>query len=179
MDDTPVVLAEGMHLRFMRKRTWEYVDRLRVTDVVGIVAVTDDDKLILVEQYRPPVDKNVIELPAGLVGDEPGQTGEELLAAACRELQEETGYFAGELSILASGPISAGLSSEVITLILARKLRKLGPGGGVDTEAIQVHEVLLSEVDARLMKWVTEDKLVDLKVYAAQHFALTRDHGDE
>ena len=172
MDDTPVVLAEGKHLRFMRKGTWEYTDRLGVTGVVAIVAVTDQDKLILVEQYRPPVSRDVIELPAGLVGDEPGQANEGLLAAARRELQEETGYMAGELSILATGPTSAGMSSEVITLVHARKLRKISPGGGVDTETIHVHEILLSEVDSQLRKWTSEGKLVDPKVYAAQYFTI-------
>jgi ADP-ribose pyrophosphatase len=175
MDDTPVVLAEGKHLRFMRKGTWEYADRLGVTGIVGIVAVTDDGKLLLVEQYRPPVSAHVIELPAGLVGDEPGQANEGLLAAARRELQEETGYLAGELSVLASGPTSAGISSEVITLVHARNLRKVGAGGGVDAEAIRVHEVPLAEIDVRLRNWMTEGKLVDLKVFSAQHFALGRD----
>ena len=175
MDDTPVVLAEGKHLRFMRKGTWEYADRLGVTGIVGIVAVTDDGKLLLVERYRPPVIAHVIELPAGLVGDEPGQANEGLLAAARRELQEETGYLAGELSVLASGPTSAGISSEVITLVHARNLRKVGAGGGVDAEAIRVHEVPLAEIDIRLRTWMTEGKLVDLKVFAAQHFALGRD----
>jgi ADP-ribose pyrophosphatase len=174
MDDTPIVLAEGKYLRFMRKGKWEYADRLGVTGVVAIVAITDDGKLILVEQYRPPVNRRVIELPAGLVGDEPGQANEGLLAAARRELQEETGYLAGELSILATGPTSAGMSSEVITLVHARKLRKVGAGGGVDTEAIQVHEIRLSEVDAQLTKWMAEGKLVDPKVYAAAYFAVGR-----
>jgi ADP-ribose pyrophosphatase len=63
------------------------------------------------------------------------------------------------------------MSSEIITLVRASNLRKLSAGGGVDTEAIQVHEVLLSELEARLTKWTEEGKLVDLKVYAAQHFA--------
>jgi ADP-ribose pyrophosphatase len=171
MDDTSVVLAEGKHLRFMRKGTWEYADRLGVTGIVAIVAITDDGKLILVEQYRPPVNNYVIELPAGLAGDEPGQADESLLAAARRELQEETGYLAGHLSILAAGPTSAGMTSEIITLVRARKLRKVAAGGGIDTAKIQVHEIPLSEVDLRLTKWTTEGKLVDLKVYAAQHFA--------
>jgi ADP-ribose pyrophosphatase len=175
MDNAPLVLAGGRYLRFMRKGNWEYADRLGVTGVVGIVAVTDDGKLILVEQFRPPVNKRVIELPAGLAGDEPGQSNESLLTAASRELQEETGYSAGEVSILASGPTSAGMSSEIITLVYARKLRKLSAGGGVDTEAIQVHEIRLPDVNVQLKKWMTEEKLVDLKVYAALQLILGRD----
>ena len=53
---------------------------------VGIVAVTSDGRLLLVEQFRIPVGKNVIELPAGLVGDLPGQEEESLKLAAQREL---------------------------------------------------------------------------------------------
>ena len=106
MENAPVVLANGKHLRFMRKGTWEYADRLGVSGIVGIIAVTGDGKLLLVEQYRPPVNANVIELPAGLAGDEPGRADESLLAAARRELQEETGYLAESLSIVAAGPVS-------------------------------------------------------------------------
>jgi ADP-ribose pyrophosphatase len=172
MDSAPVVIANGKHLRFMRKGHWEYAHRLGVTGIVGIVAVTDAGSLLLVEQYRIPVDKRVIELPAGLVGDEPGQAGETLLAAANRELLEETGYSAGKLSVLAAGPTSAGLSSEIITLVHATNLRKLTAGGGVEGEAIVVHEIPLPALDAQLKQWITEGKLVDLKVYAALHFAV-------
>jgi ADP-ribose pyrophosphatase len=105
---TPIVLAEGKYLRFMQRAGWEYAERRGVTGIVGIVAVTDEGKLLLVEQYRLPLDKRVIELPAGLVGDEAGKERESLLAAANRELQEETGYHAGNLVLLASGPTSAG-----------------------------------------------------------------------
>jgi ADP-ribose pyrophosphatase len=171
MDDKPTILANGKYLRLMRRGTWEYADRFGITGIVGIVAVTDEGKLLLVEQYRPAIDKYVIELPAGLVGDEPGQERESLLVAARRELQEETGYHADSLSLLAAGPTSAGISSEIITLVRATKLRKVTAGGGVEGEAIVVHEIPLTLVAVRLKEWIAEGKLVDLKVYAAQLFA--------
>jgi ADP-ribose pyrophosphatase len=106
-DATPIILADGKYLRFVRRSGWEYVERRGITGIVGIVAVTDEGKLLLVEQYRTPVNKRVIEIPAGLVGDEAGKEAESLLSAARRELQEETGYYAGNLLPLASGPSSA------------------------------------------------------------------------
>ena len=99
-DATPEVIYEGKHVRLVRRGEWEYVTRKNVTGIVGIVAVTDEGKLLLVEQPRPPLNRNVIELPAGLAGDVAGQEGEELANAARRELLEETGY-AGEISIVA------------------------------------------------------------------------------
>ena len=92
----PETLAEGRFLRLVRRGKWEYATRKGVSGIVGIVAVTDDGRLVLVEQDRPPVGKRVIELPAGLAGDVSGQEDEELASAARRELLEETGYAADE-----------------------------------------------------------------------------------
>ncbi|HZK79759.1 MAG TPA: NUDIX hydrolase [Humisphaera sp.] len=171
MDDTPEIVSAGKYLRLMRKGKWEYVDRTGTGGAVGIVAITDDAKLLLVEQYRAPVDKYVIELPAGLVGDEPGQERESVLVAARRELQEETGYDAGEISFLVSGPTSPGMNSEIIALVLAGKLQKLHAGGGVEGESIVIHEIPLTQVEIQLKEWIAQGKLVDLKVYAGLHFA--------
>jgi len=95
------VLAKGKYLTLVDDRGWEYVTRTGVTGIVVIVAVTDDEKLLLVEQYRPAVRKRVIELPAGLVGDVDAHAGETLHSAAGRELAEETGFAAREMELLA------------------------------------------------------------------------------
>ncbi|MGE5611268.1 MAG: NUDIX hydrolase, partial [Bacillota bacterium] len=134
-------LAEGRFLRLVKSGTWEFVQRKNITGIVGIVAVTEDRKLILVEQYRPPVDKRVIEIPAGLVGDVAGKESELLVEAAKRELEEETGYQAREIVPLAVGTASAGMSDEVITLLKANGLTRVGNGGGDGSEQIVVHEV--------------------------------------
>ena len=86
------VIAATRHLQLVRRGGWEYVERPNVTGIVVIVPVTRDGELVLIEQYRVPVDRPVIELPAGLAGDVPGTEGERLEAAARRELLEETGY---------------------------------------------------------------------------------------
>src|SRR5512142_3214140 len=99
-------IAEGKYLRFVKRGRWEYVERTQVSGIVGVLAVTDDNKLILVEQYRPPLQNPVIELPAGLAGDTPGTAGEALAIAARRELLEETGYEASGMELLTNGVVS-------------------------------------------------------------------------
>src|SRR3982751_1537636 len=162
----PRILAKGRYLTLVDDNGWEYVTRTSVTGVVVIVAVTTDEKLVLVEQYRPAVRKRVIELPAGLVGDIDGQREESMLDAAARELEEETGYQAGALRLLFEGPIAVGVSDEVVSFFLASGLTRVGAGGGDETEDITVHEVPLAELKAFLSARAAAGLGVDLKIYA-------------
>jgi ADP-ribose pyrophosphatase len=165
------ILAEGKYLRFVIRDGWEFIRRVNVSGIIGIVPITDEGKLVLVEQYRPPVDCHVIELPAGLVGDVAGQEAETLETAASRELIEETGYHAAHWTRLVDGAPSAGASGERMTLFLATGLTKVGPGGGDHTESIRVHEVPLPEVPDWL-NWQKQRGIeIDLKVYAGLFFA--------
>src|ERR1700759_4607932 len=93
----PTTVYDGKYIRMVKRGKWEYAARKGVSGIVAIIAVTDDGKLVLVEQYRAPVGKRGIELPAGLAGDVAGQEDEELAAAAGRELLEETGYEASRM----------------------------------------------------------------------------------
>ena len=167
----PETMCEGKFVRLVRQGKWEYAGRKGVSGIVGIVAVTDDRRLVLVEQHRPPVGKRVIELPAGLAGDSAGHEREDLADAARRELLEETGYEAAELTRVAEGAASAGMTDEVITLFLARGLRKAGEGKGDGSEDITLHEVPLAEAARWLDARTREGKLIDLKVYAGLYFA--------
>jgi ADP-ribose pyrophosphatase len=109
-----------------------------------ILAVDEHDHVILVEQFRVPLGRACIELPAGLIGDHDDVAGEDALAAAARELEEETGYRAGRIEAVGEFWSSPGMVTESFTLLRASELTRVGPGGGVDGENITVHRVALT-----------------------------------
>ena len=170
------ILGGGRFLELRKRNGWEYVARKGVDEVVVVVAVTADDKAVLIEQYREPVRARVIEWAAGIVGDEPEFEEEHLLEAANRELEEETGCRAGRLRMIGHGPSSGGMSSEIITFLQAEDLVRVGEGGGVGNEDIKVHLVPLDEVDAWLAARTGEGFLVDPKVYTGLYL-LSRQNG--
>ena len=167
---TPRVIAKGRWLTFIDDAGWEYVTRPGVTGIVVIVAVTDQ-RLVLVEQYRPAVRQRVLELPAGLVGDVDGRHAESVLDAAARELEEETGYRADEMVPLFEGPIAVGVSDETVSFFNARGLVRVGAGGGDDTEDIAVHEVPLAELNAFLAAQRAKGLAIDPKIFAGLYLA--------
>lgn len=170
--DAPVEeLATGKWLRLVNRGGWEYVERLRASGVVAIVAVTPEKEIILVEQVRPAVGKPVIGLPAGLAGDEAQFSGEDLEAAARRELEEETGYRAAEWRYLMAGYSSSGLANEQLDFFLATGLEKVSEGGGDQHEEITVHTIPLDQVDAWLQERMASGTGLDSKVYAGLYFA--------
>jgi ADP-ribose pyrophosphatase len=135
------IMWQGRFVTAKRKGRWEYVGRARGIKAAVIVAV-EDGHVLLVEQYRVPLGKNCIELPAGLIGDE--TEGEDPLEAAGRELEEETGYRAARLQNLGEFYSSPGMVSESFTLVRASGLSKVGEGGGTEGEGITPHRVALS-----------------------------------
>ena len=165
------VLAKGRYLTLVDEGGWEYVTRPHITGIVVIVALTDDRRLLLVEQYRRAVHKHVIELPAGLVGDVDGHHAESLADAAARELEEETGYAAAEMVTLFEGPIAVGVSDEIVSFFEARGLSRVGAGGGDDTEDITVHEVPLDKLQAFLAAKREAGLGIDPKIYAGLFLA--------
>lgn len=138
---------------------------------VAILAVTDDKRVILVEQFRPPVGRRVIELPAGLAGDIPLQEDEPLLTAAKRELKEETGYVGKNWTMLSEGVSSAGMTDEFVTMFYATGLTKMTDGGGVGNEEIRVHYVHQSDVTKWCRDRQSEGLMVDFKIFAALHLS--------
>jgi ADP-ribose pyrophosphatase len=140
---------------------------------VAIAAVTPENKVLLISQFRLPVGKVCVEIPAGLVGDADAHAGEEWKSAALRELREETGYTADGIDLLTEGPTSAGLTSECIILARATGLKKAGDPTPDGDERITVHEVPVAEVDTFLQARARAGDLIDPKVYAALYF-LTR-----
>ena len=140
------VVWRGRFIQAKKRGKWEYVSRTGEVSAAVILAIDEEDHVILVEQYRVPVGAACIELPAGLVGDE--QQGEAIADAATRELEEETGYRAARMVTLGRFHASAGMSSEYFTLLRAEGLVKTGEGGGVAGENILVHRVPLAEMPA-------------------------------
>ena len=164
------ILHTGKFLTLIKQGHWEYVDRVHGTGAVIIIGVTTEQKVLLVEQYRIPVHTRTIELPAGIIGDEPGCPSESSAAAALRELLEETGYAAGCLEPVMTGASCSGITSERVTLFRAFDLHRIGKGGGVAHEDITVHEIPLAEVVKWLEAKATTGVLIDPKIYAGLFF---------
>ncbi len=143
MTEEPEVVWSGRFIEAKRLGKWEFVSRTRGVGAAVILAV-DDGHVLLVEQYRVPLGARCLELPAGLVGDQ--EQGEEAGVAAIRELEEETGYRAGRAVDLGRFYSSPGMSSEGFTLLRAEGLSRVGEGGGVEGEEIEVHRVKLEDV---------------------------------
>ena len=164
------VLAKGRFLKLVARGGWEFVDRVNVSGVVGLIATTADGRLLLVEQWREPVGKRCVELPAGLVGDV--HDDEDAAASAARELEEECGYRPAHVERVVEGCVSAGLTGETVALYRATGLEKVGDGGGEagTNEDIEVHSVPLTEAAAFLRRKDAEGRSVDLKVWAALWF---------
>ncbi len=172
MNSEPLkTIAETKFLRLVERGSWSFVQRQSEVRIVAVVAVTNDGKLILVEQYRPPTDSRVIELPAGLAGDIVGQESESLQIAAERELLEETGYSAAKWKPLTTVTSSAGLTDERVAIFLARELQKTGPGGGDESEDITVHEIPIAELETWLTDQAQNGFDIDSRVFAALHWA--------
>ncbi len=170
MSDT--IHHTGRYLEYRETdKGWEYVVRPNAKGCVAILAITDDRRVVLTEQYRPPVAKNVIELPAGLAGDIPLQEDEPLETAARRELKEETGYEAKSWVRLTEGPSSAGLTTETNTIFQATELTKMTEGGGTASEDIRVHLVDLGDIPTWCADRQAEGKMVDFKIFAALYLS--------
>lgn len=171
VDANKKILAEGRYFRFVLDGHWEYLEPKNFSGVVLIAPVTAEGKIILIEQYRIPARSNVIEIPAGLVGDHDGNEDEDLITAAHRELLEETGYESASMEIVTEGAPSAGSNSVILTMLLATGLKKVGPGGGDETENIIVHEIPLAEAPAWIETQRRQGKTVDLKTWVGLYFA--------
>jgi ADP-ribose pyrophosphatase len=163
-------LCEGRWLSLRKRGRWEYAERNNPGGAVIILAVTPEDKVLFVEQYRVSILQNTIEMPAGLVGDLPDQADEDALLAAQRELEEETGYRCQRVEFVHAGPSSSGMSTEMIAFVRAWGLEKVGPGGGDETENIVVHEVSRRDAGAWLFARAAEGYSIDPKLFAGLWF---------
>ncbi len=164
------LIGAGKFLKLVREGRWEYATRPGGREVAVIIALTADRRLLLVEQMRIPLGCNVLELPAGLVGDHAAWAGERAVDAAQRELEEETGYRALHLTELMRCPTSAGLTDETAVFFRAEGLVKTGPGGGDPSERITVHAVPLAGIDRWLLDRQRQGVALDPKIYTALYW---------
>lgn len=162
------VMWEGRFITAKTRGRWEYVGRARGIRAAAIIALDRDPDgtrhVLLVSQYRVPLGRFSLEIPAGLVGDDEGKQGEDATLAAARELEEETGYRAGRLEVLGEFYSSPGMVSECFTLLRARDLEKIGDGGGTEGENIIVHRVALHDLSRFVAEWRRAGHAVDVRI---------------
>ncbi len=161
MMETETIVWQGRFITTKTKGRWEYVSRARGIKAAVILAV-DTGHVLLVEQYRVPLGRNCLELPAGLIGDE--EAGEAVEIAAARELEEECGYWPGRVEVVGEFYSSPGMVSESFFFVRAHDLEKVSEGGGVDGENITVHRIALADVAAFIQKKRAEGVAIDAKL---------------
>lgn len=136
---------------------------------VAIIAITNEGKLVLVEQYRKALERSIIEIPAGKL-----EPGEEPASTARRELEEETGYGCHELTFLQSFATSPGFADEVIHLFVAKDLYKIEGKAELDEdEFVDLLEVTIEEAEAM----VKNQQIYDAKTaFAVLWMSLLKEH---
>jgi ADP-ribose pyrophosphatase len=132
---------------------------------VAIIALTDENKVVMVEQYRKALERTIVEIPAGKL-----EKGEDPKYCARRELEEETGYESNSLELLTSFYTSPGFANEIVHVYLAKGLTKKENAAGLDEdEFVNLEELTLEEA----IEYVTEQKIFDAKtIFAVQYLQL-------
>ncbi|MCM2674210.1 NUDIX hydrolase [Alkalicoccobacillus plakortidis] len=132
---------------------------------VAVIAVTNDDKLVLVRQFRKPLEKTILEIPAGKI-----DPGEEPIKTAARELKEETGYEAAELELVTSFYTSPGFADEIIYLYEAKGLTH-GDAEPDEDEFVEIEEVTIEQARS----YVADQTIHDAKTaYAVMYLQLNQ-----
>ena len=158
---TEVTEWSGKFVEVRRRGRWEYAGRPGDMRAAVVLAI-DAGQVILVEQYRVPLGKFCLELPAGLIGDE--TEGEDAMTSAVRELEEETGYRAARWEDLGEFYSSPGMLGESFTLVKATGLTKVGDGGGTASEDIVVHRVPLTHIARTVADHRARGHAIDVKL---------------
>ncbi|MDU9417740.1 NUDIX hydrolase [Staphylococcus lloydii] len=134
---------------------------------VAVCALTPDNKIVLVEQFRKPLDDTMLEIPAGKL-----EIGEEREEAAMRELEEETGYKAKSLQLITDMYGSPGFTNEKISIYLTTELLP-GETHLDEDEFIEIHELSINEAKEKL----ANNEINDAKtIIAIQYLLLNYNH---
>lgn len=143
-------------------RYWAYIERTNETKAAVVIPVIrKTNQIILIKQFRVPVNNYVIEFPAGLIDKE-----EPIEKAALRELKEETGYNGQVKQVSPLLLTSSGLSSEAIYLVWVDVEDKPGKTELEDTEEIETLLLPLTNAKIELEKLASQGYYIDSKVYA-------------
>lgn len=122
---------------------------------VAVIAMTEDKKVILVEQYRKALERSIIEIPAGKI-----EVGEAPELTAIRELEEETGYTTNNLQYLQSFATSPGFADEVIHLYFAKDIKPVDEESALDEdEFVELMFVTMEEMESM----IKDQKIYDAK----------------
>lgn len=132
---------------------------------VAVIPVTNDNKIVMVEQYRKALEKTIIEIPAGKL-----EAGEKPEICAARELEEETGYGCEKMEWLISFYTSPGFADEIIHVYIATGLVKKEDAASTDEdEFVNLMEVSLEEA----IQLIRDQKIHDAKTaFAVQYLQL-------
>ncbi|AZU63222.1 NUDIX hydrolase [Neobacillus mesonae] len=132
---------------------------------VAVIALTNENRIVMVEQYRKALEKIIVEIPAGKL-----EKGEEPASCARRELEEETGYVCESLEPLLSFYTSPGFADEIVHVFLAKGLtKKENPAAMDEDEFVNLKELTLEEA----IQYVKEQKIYDAKtIYGVQYLQL-------
>lgn len=139
----------------------------------GAVAVLalHDGKMLVVDQFRQPMGRCEVEIPAGKL-----EPGEDPMEAATRELEEETGYRCGDIKLLQSFYTSPGFADEIIHLYVTQDL-KMGEMSPDEDEFLELSEITLEEAYLYIKEGRISDAKTIMAVYAWHLFTLTGEFG--
>ncbi|CAM4503659.1 NUDIX hydrolase [Paenibacillus endophyticus] len=152
-----VTLADG------RTATREIVKHPGAAAVMALL----DGKLLVVEQFRKPLEKFQIEIPAGKL-----DPGEDPLTAAARELEEETGYRSDDLKLLSAFYTSPGFADEKLYIYFTDKVEQ-GVQNPDDDEDLRVEAITMEQAEAYIHEGLISDAKTILAVYAWKLYILT------
>lgn len=168
------IVWEGKYLRVVmlsyedrqgKIRKWEAVERLNCKGIVVVIPITENKEVVFIRQFRPVLGGYVVEFPAGL-----NDKDESLVEVAKRELIEEAGLFSDDIVFLAEGPVSSGLSTEVLTVFIAinvkdapQELKKVYQPD--ETEKIEVLKLPVDKAFEKLNNLRDQGNYLDLKIF--------------
>lgn len=149
-------MCEGKRVKLYSRR-YKVADRVITRDVVNfgrsvaILPILNEKEVILINQFRAPMGRWILEVPAGIIED-----GESWLDAAKRELIEETGYVAKSFEEVLSICLSPGYSDETMTIVFAKDLEYVGERPE-ETEFIRVLRLSVDEAYSRVLSEEIKD----------------------